>query len=757
MKFHLPFILIKRFFAPLAVVCVTAAADTEIVLTQGSVSERQSLIGNVTYKVSESCVFTDISTLTTAVPGLRQGGGGVFMCTAQGGPKNEWGWGTLIFEGTGSNNQKLEFVNCSIQREKSNSTNEGGGAIQGDTVVFQNLSDILFSSCFSKTPLKVYANAGGAVNFNSAGFFSHVGNVSFVNNFCEEERNGGQSLGGAVFANGLVSFEYTKNILFEGNKATIFNKGAASGGAIYTAGSYRYNTPIPRDLYVVSFNNIDGSVVFRNNLSQKGGAICANDQTINGKDSGGGILWKNIAGDVVFEKNQAICFAEGWSVQGGAVYSMSGMKFQNIKGNVIVSDNMAEGVGGGFYTKSLILRDTGKVLFSRNKASVNAGGVEVLNDFEISANRGDVLFSDNEAGNSGGAIGLNMGDALFSADGGDIVFSGNREKRGGELPVLNAIVIRSDKKETATLTSFSLRAKRGHEIVFYDPIRNATSAACFDDIVFELNKPSSDSASLVESMEQNGNSYEGTIRFSGEEADRLIVRDEEKGESEQEWRDRVKESKYNRISGKTSLYGGRLVLEQGAIYGDEDLSRQSSFESLGSAVLEIKTGGILNANEVRLSGDTLMRNGSGGMMSARTIDFSQGLIFDFRPWLNDRNSGLHIRDAESLVMGGRFRVEDRMFDYYGDKCWGSEQRFLVISLGADALGGVNGDFEGTFSLLTGSQDISSPYTYEGTWSKEWVDTDGDGVNDELYAVWIPKKNVIDPGQPEVPGDAWRNT
>lgn len=89
-----------------------------------------------------------------------------------------------------------------------------------------------------------------------------------------------------------------------------------------------------------------------------------------------------------------------------------------------------------------------------------------------------------------------------------------------------------------------------------------------NNIVYDFNKSEG-----VDTTPYGGTAPEftGTIRFSGAEADRLIT--QAAGESEQDWQNRLAESKYFNVSGKTTLYDGTLILEDGVTYGSSDLTR----------------------------------------------------------------------------------------------------------------------------------------------------------------------------------------
>ena len=271
-------------------------------------------------------------------------------------------------------------------------------------------------------------------------------------------------------------------------------------------------------------------------------------------------------------------------------------------------------------------------------------------------------------------------------------------------------------------------------VTFYDPFRNEGDGAEYDNIVYDFNKSEG-----VDTTPYNGTAPEftGTIRFSGAEADKLIT--QAAGETEADWQNRLAESKYFNVSGKTTLYDGTLILEDGVTYGNKDLTKDSSF-TVNKGVLEITGNSSVNSRNITIESGVTLRTGRGAAFHADTIDISKGVIFDFRPFMDDYSSGLSIEQANSHTMGGSMGVADSLEDY-AHKRWAEKQRFLAMAIGEAAIPGTSGDFDDIYSTATGTNTVNSPYTYEGYWTKEWEDLDGDGINDHLYAVWNPTAGI----------------
>ena len=187
------------------------------------------------------------------------------------------------------------------------------------------------------------------------------------------------------------------------------------------------------------------------------------------------------------------------------------------------------------------------------------------------------------------------------------------------------------------------------------------------------------------------------------------------------------------------MYDGTLILEDGVTYGNKDLTKDSSF-TVNKGVLEITGNSSVNSRNITIESGVTLRTGRGAAFHADTIDISKGVIFDFRPFMDDYSSGLSIEQANSHTMGGSMGVADSLEDY-AHKRWAEKQRFLAMAIGEAAIPGTSGDFDDIYSTATGTNTVNSPYTYEGYWTKEWEDLDGDGINDHLYAVWNPTAGI----------------
>lgn len=115
--------------------------------------------------------------------------------------------------------------------------------------------------------------------------------------------------------------------------------------------------------------------------------------------------------------------------------------------------------------------------------------------------------------------------------------------------------------------------------------------------------------------------FTGTIRFSGAEADKLIT--QAAGETEADWQNRLAESKYFNVSGKTTLYDGTLILEDGVTYGNKDLTKDSSF-TVNKGVLEITGNSSVNSRNITIESGVTLRTGRGAALPCGHDRHQQG-------------------------------------------------------------------------------------------------------------------------------------
>lgn len=514
-------------------------------------------------------------------------------------------------------------------------------------------------------------------------------------------------------------------------------------------------------LQIIGNQGFQESINDRLIISARGGAnfVKLGEMKVEGNNglflkTEGAIYFSSIAGELRMQDNS--CLWDDGSVRtynlAGLLSAYRGIFFYSI-GSIHIVDNKGASRHGPIMSSVIQMKLNGEAEFANNLTKKQGGGI-ILCTYYNSQDYSEAYFK-----------------SVLSADGGNIVFRNNREfytNHGGNL---NAILIGS----TGTLgviESLNLRAMAGREIIFYDPIRNGTvdtylprissDPSLFDKVLYELNKPIDESDQMI----YQGMNHEttGTIRFSGEVADEVIVQDVNGGETEDNWLKRSDASKYVDISGIVTLYGGRLVIEHGITFGNREIDdHTSSFTVKGGSILEITGKSVLNANMVTVESGATFRNGSGARINAVNMDMSNGITVDFQPWLDDYDSGT-ILDANSLKMGGSMTIQDKYnsqgkehLDFYVNKRWASEQRYMVFSLTDKTQEGLEGSFSGAGSMASGSKIVKPGFGYAGIWSEEWSDTDGDGTPDTVYAVWRPTGETNMDLSPELGGDSTLNS
>lgn len=741
----------------LAALLLPTAQGVEILLSQGDVTEKQILQDDTTYTLTENIVIQDIHSLDDQ-------GGGVLISSSN-----------LIFRGNGVYNLKIS--NCSStglgwDLSDQNHPDEGGGAFFGDNITFQNMGEIEFINCASlneKQDTYRLGRMGAAVTARNSLTFRNVKKITATDNHTGGTKVA-QAYGGAFFARKTMIFDHVEDLHFSRNytEATFWvGSGYPQrnhGGALYSEGMDPLGGWLPIGEYAVYFTNIAGSMTFTGNKADGdyegyGGAIYAGGGGFMGIKSGGGILFSQIKGDILFNGNIAASL-------GGAIYSAVDVIFQNT-GNISFTDNFAMGRyhnsnGGaifGGYGNVCFSSIKGNILFSGNKSlqgvagAVSSGYGMLFKDIEgtitftnnfaeqagaltvqtngdlVFIHTGDVLFQNNSAETYGGAIYLSYGkNHIFSADNGNITFRGNTEKRGKTHIHLNSISFSNN-----SLAATDFRAQKNREISFFDPFNSGG-----EKTIFHYNRTE---GMDTEPYNSTAPDFSGIIRFSGEAADQLIIRDVAGGETESEWLARLDSSKHTNVAGQSTIHGGTFILEKGVTYGNRNLSLNSGFNHR-AGYLQMTTGSSINAKNTVFSGrDAILRADNTTSLNADHIDMSHGFSFDFLPFLNEHNSGLTLT-ANTLSLGGILGVADKNLDYYTDNRWA--QRHVLLVLDTTKVNSTSGDLSGIASNLTGGAVIDSPYAYNGTWTYEWKDDNNDGINDQLYAIWTPLGNIPDP-------------
>lgn len=654
----------------------------------------RNIQGDITFEDNSAWMAGAIYAYAGTVDGRENTGGGMKIDTVT---------GSVIFKNNRADAGAL-----------TDDYNGNFGALYSgqDLDIFNVGGDLRFESNYA-------SNSAGAFGISGNANFDNIGSITFINNHADKTY-------GVGWITGNWNVTRTGDITISGNSS-----GGQMGGVTVTG-----TTVFDRTGNITVTGNSTAGSIGALRFDGSFSVTDAGDISISGNTAGQYNGAMQVGGDASFTRTGNISFDDNTAGWHYGVGQFHGNLTFNQTGDISISNNKSTDYGYGALVvdgKTSFV-NTGKVTISGNTAQWDVGALQAANGVEFINNRGGVLIENNSVGGTAGAIFIYYKDAVFSADQGDIIVKGNMEKRGGTNPILNSLVFGTN--GTASLDSVVLRAQEGRSVTFYDPFRNEGDGTEYDAIVYDFNKSEG-----VDTAPYDGAAPEftGTIRFSGAEADRVITQAE--GESEADWQNRLAESKYFNVSGKTTLYDGTLILEDGVTYGNSDLTRDSSF-TINKGVLEITGNSTVNAKAIAFEEGVTLRAGRGAAFRGDTIDFSKGVIFDLRPFMDDYSSGLHIEQANSLTLGGSMGVADTMDDYAHSR-WATQQKFLALSYSEDAEANRTGEFDGIYSTTTGTNVVNSPYTYEGYWTQEWEDTDGDGINDRLYAVWNPTGGIED--------------
>lgn len=327
----------------------------------------------------------------------------------------------------------------------------------------------------------------------------------------------------------LVDFSRINgNITFSGNSY-------GSGGGSLLSFSYEGKA-------MMNFSDINGNITFSDNYAYYGAGICLQSGYVEeGYDCT--LNFSRINGNIAFTGNRSSS-AAGIVAFGSKV----SIVFSDITGNIVFEGNLAHG------SSSEAAEGAALSLIYNIKAKQNGEGL-----LEFSRIRGDVSFLNNTAdgklGSIGGAILIgrdarggaeaigrdargtaNQAQLILSADYGNITFAGNISGS-----VANSIYLYSD-------TDVYLRAQSGNTVSLYDPMATDEEFSSW----LHINQSAGDTI------------YNGTVLLSGEKISGDLL-----GGDEGTLADRLAQSKKTTVHGATTLYGGKLLIKNGAVLESE--------------------------------------------------------------------------------------------------------------------------------------------------------------------------------------------
>ncbi len=464
------------------------------------------------------------------------------------------------------------------------------------------------------------------------------GNISFNDNRATQADSYNSVAGGAILASS-VSFEENGNICFTDNSSHSSNQnvdlGCVSyGGAISAGGS---------GVSMVGNGDID----FCHNVARSGAVLASLYKSIEAK---GGAIYGIVSmignGDISFRENAAradsygnnYSYAMGGALVGGGDLIGNGdVTFASNSVTVEPSDydytSYARGGAIANYGGALSISDNGNVLFFQNRVKNSASVYDAVGGAIYGNNRGDLSICNNDS----------------------VLFERNTEVGMGTYRLRSIYMDAS-----YTERSISLSAAAGKSIEFRDSIYIGQGN------IVKLN------ACYVDSSGQS-HEQKGDIIFTGAttQKDLYIVKGNEPGNPEE-----ILASRTTEVNTLTNLYGGRLRVEDGAIYkgygmmvheGSEAtvLVKDATLSHAGDD-LTFSSGTTLAAEGVsHISGNVVMMEGSKLSLSVGAVN-SGAAVLSLASAMDLQGVHLSVNGVEYLMSGKYQLIHDSA---YADADW----------------------------------------------------------------------------------------
>ena len=460
-----------------------------------------------------------------------------------------------------------------------------GGAISGSTITLSNNGSVVFEGNTASTTGSgddgyVYAS-GGAIS-GSTITLSNNGSVEFIGNTASTTGSGDDGYdyasGGAIcgYSSSTITLSDNGSVEFIGNTAS--SCADASGGAIYGDDS---STITLSDNGSVEFI---GNTASSGSYSAYGGAIygyrstitLSNNEsvefignTVAGLYAEGGAIYGLYSSTITLSNNESVVFegntasSGSYSACGGAIYGArnSTITLSN-NGSVVFEGNTASGSsasGGaiyGYYNSTIELSNNGSVVFEGNTASGSdlayGGAIGGYGNSPITlSNNGSVVFTGNSATSTGSYV-----EAYVEAFGGAIYTEGNLSIQNNDSVLFekNAEISEGTYRLRSIYAGgsgdvISLSAAAGKSIEFRD-------AVCIDSgSTVNLNADYGD-------VKQQGDII-FTSKYTEQHLNELL---EAAGAGRTATASEILNSRTTAVFALTNLYGGRLRVEDGAIY-----------------------------------------------------------------------------------------------------------------------------------------------------------------------------------------------
>ena len=530
--------------------------------------------------------------------------------------------GTLLFEG---NTVRAEFVSENYIYAYLN-----GGAITGGNVTLDTNKTVTFSgnSVVSAQTTKQDVSEsveGGAISGNSIQLYNNE-TLQFLNNEASAEAKDSfnsihsNALGGAI--SGELTLKGNKNVLFSRNAATVINPNVSAYSIYITAkgGAANSWSSTITDNGTVTFSqnkataHIDyyGTEYFpdaRGSVVSQGGALygteillqnnkelnfsgnsvsmsvnCPGDYPISletALSAGGAIYGETVKVQgntaATFSGNSAYAWAAPSYALGGGIYSTEVLIDANK--SVLFEENYADTAGGAIFCNTVTLKNNESIKFASNSAAYDGGAIYSTSSVHISDNE-EIIFMDNFARGDGGAI-CNTYAAepgvISLTNNGNVVFSGNYSNNIGAISTSGSLVIQNNDSVVfeKNLQQRPYEAYRLHSIQVYNGSTLTLSAP--EEKSIEIRDSIMTTGNVIinaDYIDSSGKAVKqtGDVVFSGactkQHLDELLERFDEKRTA----RDlEIQASRTSETWATTHVYGGRLRVEDGAIYQGQGL------------------------------------------------------------------------------------------------------------------------------------------------------------------------------------------
>ena len=385
---------------------------------------------------------------------------------------------------------------------------------------------------------------------------------------------------------------FGSTLSLSGNQAVTFKSNSALdyGGAISAS---------PDD--TVQISSTTGQVLFQENKTT---GHVQNNHVVGG---GGGAIFIGFRGKLEMDRNEGdILFVKNEAAAaGGAIYfggqsptnDDSSIALTNNKGNIRFEGNLTGGTGGAIHMQENgrleIAGNEGNICFDKNQAGVSGGAISALNAFvSIENNKKQVSFTDNlifhqQVNDADSFTHYYVGAAIYGTNiqihnNESVIFQRNAEKVADDFFRLRSLYVEG----TSDKLGVSLSAGEKQSIKFHDSIYIKAPQ-------LQLNanyRPSDAEADIRQT---------GDIIFTGATTEEDLVR------VKTDWvannwtdgsvpktatADEIKESRTSIVLGETQVYGGRLRVEDEAIFKSAGIKLHDG----SAATLQLKDAKIVN-------------------------------------------------------------------------------------------------------------------------------------------------------------------